>query len=140
MIDRYNEIYQNYKKYITTNSEYSPIVVKDYVGTSTKFPVITLQLSNFVDTDYATLELAETYQQVYLTINIYTKDKTISDEKIASQVINDELTNLTINFFNSIRMKRTLCTHTPNADTSITRRTIQYQALISTYRKNIIRR
>lgn len=140
MIDRYNEIYQEYKKYIESHSMYNPIVVKDYTSTSTKFPIISLQLTNFVDTDYATIDMIEKYEQMYFTIDIYTKDKTIDSIKKASQEINDELTNLTIEFFNSIKMKRTLCRLTPNLDTSITRRTIQYQALVSTYRKNIIRR
>jgi len=140
MIDKYDDIYEQYKKFITNRSIYNPVVVKSYTSTSTRFPIISLQLSNFIDTDYATIDMIEKYEQIYLTIDIYTKDKTVDNVKKASQEINDELTKLTIEFFNSIKMKRTLCRLTPNADTSITRRTVQYQALVSTYRKNIIRR
>lgn len=140
MINEYNEIFQDYKNYIVENSNFSPRVVKDYTSTSTHFPIISCQLSNIVDTDYCTLDMIEKYEEMYLTIDIYTKNKTINNNEVASQLINDELTNLTIEFFNSIKMKRTLCRLTPNLDTSITRRTIQYQALVSTYRKNIIRR
>lgn len=140
MITRYNEIYDEYKKFMESHSVYNPIIVKDYTSTSTKFPIISFQLVNFIDTDYATIDMIEKYEEIYLTIDIYTKDKTVDNEKRASQVINDELTDLTIQFLNSYKMKRTLCRLTPNADNSITRRTIQYQALVGTYRKNIIRR
>ncbi len=144
MINKYNEIFQNYKEFIVEHSQYNPRVVKDYTSTSTYFPIISCQLSNFVDTDYCTVDMIERHEEMYLTIDIYTKNKTIGDlsvsEEIASQRVNDELTELTIDFFNSIKMKRTLCRLTPNADKSICRRTIQYQGLVSTTRGNIIRR
>lgn len=140
MIEKYNEIYQNYKKFIVAKSSYEPKVVKDYTSTSTYFPIISCQLTNVVDTDYCTVDMIEKYDEIYLTIDIYTKDKTIGANKIASQLINDELTELTMQFFSSIKMKRTLCRLTPNADTSITRRTIQCQGLVSHTRGNIIRR
>ena len=140
MIDRYNEIFKEYQKFIQDNSNFGTIVVKTYTNTSTKFPIISCQLSNFVDTDYCTIDMIEKYDEMYLTIDIFTQDKTIDNDTIASQLINDELTNLTLKFFESKKMKRTLCRLTPNADKNITRRTIQYQGLVSQYRKNIIRR
>lgn len=140
MIDRYNEIFKEYQKYIENNNSYNTRVVKEYTSTSTKFPIISCQLSNFIDTDYCTIDMIEKYDEMYLTIDIYTQNKNIDNTTIASQQINDELTNLTIKFFESIKMRRTLCRLTPNADKSITRRTIQYQGLVSKYRKNIIRR
>lgn len=140
MIKKYNNIFQLYKSYIVENSQFSPLVVKNYTSTSTHFPTISCQLSNFVDTDYCTIDMIEKYDEMYLTIDIYTQDKTIDGVKFASQQINDELTELTIQFFNSIKMKRTICRLTPNLDKSIVRRTIQYQGLVSLYRDNIIRR
>lgn len=140
MINKYNNIFQEYKSYIVENSQFAPRVVKNYTSTSTYFPIISCQLSNFVDTDYCTIDMIEKYDEMYLTIDIYTQDKTIDGVKFASQQINDELTELTIQFFNSIKMKRTICRLTPNLDKSIVRRTIQYQGLVSVYRDNIIRR
>lgn len=140
MINKYNEIFQEYKQYITENSQYSPRVVKTYTSTSTYFPIISCQLSNFTDTDYCTIDMVEKYEEMYLTIDIYAQDKNIDGIKFASQLINDELTELTIQFFNSKKLKRTLCRLTPNLDKDITRRTIQYQGLVSAYRNNIIRR
>ena len=140
MIDKYNKIFQDYKQFIIERSSFSPRVVKDYTNTSAYFPIISCQLSNFVDTDYCTIDMIENHEEMYLTIDIYTKNEAVKNNKVASQQINDELTELTIQFFNSKKMKRTLCRLVPNADNSITRRTIQYQGLISTARGNIIRR
>lgn len=140
MIEIYNELLKEYQKYIENNNRYNARVVKTYTSTSTKFPIISCQLSNFIDTDYCTIDMIEKHDEMYLTIDIYTENKNIDNTTIASQQINDELTDLTIKFFESKRMRKTLCRLTPNADKNITRRTIQYQGLVSRYRKNIIRR
>ena len=140
MIEIYNELFKEYQEYIENNNRYNTRVVKTYTSTSTKFPIISCQLSNFIDTDYCTIDMVEKHDEMYLTIDIYTENKNIDNTTIASQQINDELTDLTIKFFESKRMRKTLCRLTPNADKNITRRTIQYQGLVSRYRKNIIRR
>lgn len=140
MINKYNELFDDYKSFIVDRSIYSPRVVKNYTSTSAYFPIISFSLSNLVDTEYCTIDMIEKHEEMYLTIDIFTKNKTVDGNECASQLINDELTELTMQFFNSKKMKKTLCRLTPNADTSITRRTIQYQGLIGTARGNIIRR
>lgn len=152
MIDKYEEIYEQFKQFIENNSKYNVIVVKNSTYTSTYFPIITFVLDDNRDTDYCSNDKIEFYEAHYYTINIYTKDKNVtvtkeqngeeieSIEKVASQVINNELTKLTIQFFNQLNMKRTLCKYTPNLDNRILRRTINYQCLIGNARGNIIRR
>ena len=152
MIDKYEEIYARFKTFIESNSKYNARVVKYNTNTSTHFPIVSCVLDDNKDTDYCTNDKIEFYEAHYFIINIYTKDqnqkKTIIennkevqvDEKIAAQVINNELTKLTIQFFNELNMKRTLCKYTPNIDKSILRRTINYQCLIGNVRGNIIRR
>lgn len=140
MIDKYEEIFDRYKKFIEENSQYNARVVKYNTNTSTYFPLVTCELSNNIDTDYCTNDKIEYYEGFYLTINIYTKDKTINNIKVASQLISDELTKLTIHFFGELNMKRTLNRPTPNLDINVLRRTIQYQCLIGNVRGNIIRR
>lgn len=146
IIEEYNEIVSKYKNYMENSSQYytidanKPLVVKGYTNTTPYFPLIATQLSNITNTDYCTIDKIENYNELYLTLDIYTKNKTIDNTKIASELINDELTNLTIKFFESINMKMTLCKITPNLDTSILRRTIQVQGLVGNARKNIIRR
>ena len=140
MIEMYNEIFKEYKRFIENNSKYNARVVKSYTNTSLKLPIVSCSLSNFMDTDYCTIDMIEKYDEMYLTIDVFSEDKPIDNIKVSAQDINDELTDLTIKFFESKRMKKTLCRLTPNADKGILRRTIQYQGLISRYRKNITRR
>lgn len=142
MIDKYDEIFNEYKQFIKDNSQYDARVVKYNTNTSTYFPIITCTLSDNRDTDNCTIDMIERYEAFYFTIDIYTKDKTQgANITVASQVINDELTKLTLQFFGEkLRMKKTLNRPTPNLDTSILRKTIQYQCLIGNVRGNIIRR
>lgn len=152
MIDKYEEILERFKEFIESNSKYNARVVKNNTNTSTYFPIVTCVLDDNRDTDYCTNDKIEFYEAHYFVINIYTKDKNVtvtkeqngeeieSIEKVASQVINNELTKLTIQFFNQLNMKRTLCKPTPNLDTSVLRKTINYQCLIGNARGNIIRR
>ena len=140
MIDKYEEIYARFKQYIESNSQYNARVVKNNTNTSTHFPIVSCVLDDNKDTDNCTNDKIEFYEAHYYIINIYTKDQNQSGEKIASQVINNELTKLTIQFFDKLNMKRTLCKYTPNIDTSILRRTLNYQCLIGNVRGNIIRR
>lgn len=142
MIEKYEKIFKEYKNFIEENSQYNARVVKNNTNTSTYFPVITCVLSDNRDTDDCTIDKIEYYESFYFTIDIYTKDQIIDgDITIASQIISDELSKLTINFFGEkLNMKRTLNRPTPNLDTSVLRKTIQYQCLIGNVRANIIRR
>jgi hypothetical protein len=142
MTDKYDEIFDRYKEFIENNSQYGARVVKYNTNTSTYFPLITCVLSDNKDTDNCTNDKIEFYESFYFTIDIYTKDKTKGNNLVvASQKISDELTKLTIKFFGEImNMKRTLNRPTPNLDSSILRKTIQYQCLIGNVRGNIIRR
>lgn len=146
IFDTYNDIVKDYKNYMETNSQYyeansaRPLVIKGYSNTSAYFPIIAIQLSNVMNTNNCTIDKIENFNEAYLTIDIYTKNKNSNNQTIASELINDELTNLTMRFFESINMKMTMCRLTPNMDTSILRRTIQVQGLVGTARRNIIRR
>ena len=142
MIEVYDEIFNAFKNYVEENSEYNPRIVKYNTNTSTYFPIITCILSDNKDTNYCTIDKIEYYEEFYFTIDIYTKDKKNGNNVvIASQIINDELSRLTMEFFGGkLNMKKTQNKPTPNLDTSILRKTIQYQCLIGNVRENIIRR
>ena len=142
MIEVYDEIFNAFKNYVEENSKYNPRIVKYNTNTSTYFPIITCILSDNKDTNYCTIDKIEYYEEFYFTIDIYTKDKKNGNNVvIASQIINDELSRLTMEFFGGkLNMKKTQNKPTPNLDTSILRKTIQYQCLIGNVRENIIRR
>ena len=140
MIEKYNILFDEFKNFINENSKFNPRVVKNNTNTSAYFPIVTCKLSNCTNTNLDTIDRIENYEQYYLTIDIYAKDVVINKTKTSSQVVVDELTNLTIKFFDKKNMYRTACLPTFNIDTSINRQTIQYQALIGSARFNIIRR
>lgn len=141
MVDKYEEIFDRYKKFILENSHYEPKVVKYNTNTSPYFPIVALTLSDNVDTNFCSIDKVEFYEEFYFTVNIYAKNKKYEDNSVvASQVIINELVKLTNYFFNELNMKRTLCKPTPNFDTEVLRQTIQYQCLIGNARGNIIRR
>jgi hypothetical protein len=142
MTENYDLIFQEFKEFIEKNSQYGARVVKYNTNTSSYFPLITCVLSDNQDTDECTLDKVEYYEAFYFTIDIYTKDKTSGPNTvIASQIISDELSKLTMKFFGEkLNMKKTLNRPTPNLDTSILRKTIQYQCWIGNARGNIIRR
>lgn len=142
MIEVYDEIFNAFKNYVEENSKYNPRIVKYNTNTSTYFPIITCILNDNKDTNYCTIDKIEYYEEFYFTIDIYTKDKKNGNNVvIASQIINDELSRLTMEFFGGkLNMKKTQNKPTPNLDTSILRKTIQYQCLIGNVRENIIRR
>lgn len=140
MINEFNELVKELQTFVTAHSLYQPKVTKNYTSTSTYFPIISCLLNNMADTDYCTIDMIEKYYEMYISIDIYTKNKVINGDEIASQVINDELTELVMKFFSSKKFKMALCRLTPNADKDITRRTMQYQGLFGTARRNIIRR
>ena len=140
MIDKYEEIFQLEKEYVESNSQYNVRVVKSNTNTSSYFPIVVCQLSNITDTDFCSIDKIENHQELYIRNDVYTKDKTVGSDKIASQLINDELTKLIINFFSKLNMRMTMCNSTPNLDKDIMRRTIQHQGLVSLSNKNITRR
>lgn len=138
----YDKIFKEFKEFVESNSMYDARVVKYNTNTSSYFPLITCVLSNNTDTDNCTNDKIERYEAFYFTIDIYTKNKTKGANIVtASEIINEELSNLTLQFFGGkLNMKKTLNKPTPNLDTSILRKTIQYQCYIGNVRGNIIRR
>lgn len=138
----YEETFAKFKKFIQDNSAYNPNVVKYNSNDISKFPNITFYMTNNINTDIGSVDRIEKYDAIYFTINIYTKDKQNNNNIMtASQVINDELSILTTQFFGNIMgMKKTQDSPEPNLDTSILRKVIQYQCYLGNVRKNIIRR
>ena len=139
MVDKYDEIFEAYKNFIKSRSQYDVEVVKYNTNTSTYFPLISFELSNRVDTDVKTYKDIDNYGKYYFTINQYTKAKKVGGKMIAPQVIDKELEQLTIEFLHKLNMKITADKPMMNLDTSIFRRTIQSQGEING-RYNMIRR
>ena len=139
MVDKYDEIFEVYKNFLKSKSQYDVEVVKYNTNTPTYFPLVSFELSNKIDTDTKTYKNIDNYEKYYFTINQYTKNKKKDGKMIASQVIDRELEMLTIEFLHKLNLKITVNKPTMNLDTSIFKRTIQAQGEINS-RYNIIRR
>lgn len=140
MYSKYETIREEYEEYLKNNSQYNPKIVIHNTYKSTSFPLITFELSNYTNSNECSIDKIEYYDNFYFTINIYTKDKIVNNTKVASQIVSDELVELTVKFFERKNMMRTTCRPTFNVDTDILRITIQYQCMIGNARGNIIRR
>lgn len=135
----YEEIFDKYKEYILKNSKYSPRVVKYSSRESAYFPLTTCELKNYTDTYSRTQKNIDRSKNFYFTINHYARDINEKKKTVPAQLIIDELTELTHQFFgDKLTMRCTLDTPTPNLDTEILRQTQQYQCEISN-RGNIYR-
>lgn len=142
MYDKIDNIYNDYKTYIETNSKYGTRVVKYNTNTSTHFPLVTCIVSDNMSTNECTIDKIEEYEAYYFTLNFYAKNKTRGTNiVVASQVIIDELVWLTQKYFvDKLNMKKTQNKPVPNIDTSILRQVMQFQCYIGKARGNIIRR
>lgn len=136
----YDVIFERYKQFILDNSKYSPRVVKYSSRESADFPLTTCELKNDIDTNIQTQKKIDKSKKFYFTINHYARDKVINKKTIASQIMINELVDLTNTFFGDmLNMRCTLDTPTPNLDTEILRQTQQYQCEIDN-RGNIYNR
>lgn len=139
MLEYYDKIFRELKQYIESNSIYSPKVVKKNNNKAAYFPTIVCMLSNLTFTDSITTDKRESYNQYFITTDIYTKNKVVDGKTIASDIINQEISNLVLEYFKMRNLRVTLCQPTPNLDIEVDRRTIRAQCMINNY-GNIIRR
>ena len=146
ILDKYEQIYQDYAKFMQENSKYKPengkkLVIKTSTNYSSYFPIINFELSNCLPTNEITNQKEEYFEGYYFTINIYTKNLTTGTRvKVAKETIAKELANLTVAFFNKKNMLRTLFKPIPNLDDDIYRINIQYQCQIGNVHGNIYRK
>lgn len=137
-MDKYDVIFDYYKKFIIEKSIYEPRITKDNLKGSTYFPMIAFFQDDNTD-DVKTQKGIDRIENYYFTIDIYAKNKNVDGKTIASQVIAKELENLTLVFFDKLNMKKTQNRPVMNIDTDIFRKTIKFQCQIDN-RGNINRR
>lgn len=134
---QFSKLFKEYKQYIEENSKYSPKVVKDFIFSSTYFPVIDFKYEDSINTNDATHGLIEYYDAEYFSVTIYAQDK----GEISRNIITEELIELTQKFLGRYKgMTRTACKPIPNLDTSVQRTIMKYQCQYGNVYGNIIRR
>lgn len=139
MEDKYDVIFKAYKTFMQDKLDYDVTILKHYNSSKVDFPLVTLELTNNIDADSNSLLNIDYFEWYYFTINIYTKDMVVNEEQVASNVINNQICNLTMEFFRKINMKKVLNKFIPNIDNNILRKNLQYEGQFGN-REQIIRR
>lgn len=127
-LEIYDKIFNILKKFLADESQYNPIVSKQELRQTDKFPLVVITEE---DNSYltGTTRFEETKSRLEYEINVYATDKNINGNIVAKQVIARELVGLIDNVMSyNLRMIRRSCRPTPNLDNSIYRITIRYRA------------
>lgn len=134
---KFTKLFLEYKIYIETNSVYHTKVVKDYNNDASYFPIVNFSHANDVNTNDATVDNIEYYDNEYFQVTIYAKD----DGNVSRNIITEEIIELTQKFLGRYKgMTRTTCRPIPNLDKSVLRTLIEYQCQVGNIYGNIIRR
>ena len=135
-----NELFDKAKKYITENSIFNPFVISNFISEPKLFPIVIIEEVNDILFD-ETLAKGEQKNKLTYEIEIYTMDKTVENERIARQVIIDELKKLVNDFFeNQYGFLRTASKPRPNIDLDVARHYLRYECVFDTVSKKIYRR
>ena len=130
-LDIYDKIFNILKDFLTSESQYNPIVTKMELRQSDKFPLVVITEE---DNAYltGTTRFEETRSRGEYEINIYATDKKVGDNVVSKQEVARELMGLVDNVMNcNLKMIRRSCRPTPNLDKNIYRITIRYRAKIN---------
>lgn len=134
MPDVYDEMFDYAKTYIKTNSEYSPMVVKD-TPPNKKFPLVIIR-QNRDDLYSENLNKTDQRFRIGFAIEIYAVNK----ENISKQSIVRELSKLVNDIFDEhYGMNRRTNRQIPNIDTDVCRWNMRFDAKIDEF-KRIYRR
>lgn len=132
----YDEVRNGLNQYLSKNSEYAPLVKTKASGDT--FPYVVFEKSN--DVEHASDISRNTVISVLeFEINIYTKEKTINNKKVADRTIATEIEECIKKYMGGVLgYKRTYDKPTPNIDLSVYRITMRYQVKSNERRKYFI--
>ena len=130
-LEIYDKIFNILKKFLADESQYNPIVSKQELRQTDKFPLVVITEE---DNSYltGTTRFEETKSRLEYEINVYATDKNVNGNMVAKQEIARELVGLIDNVMSyNLRMTRRSCRPTPNLDKNIYRITIRYRGNIN---------
>lgn len=140
-MDIENELFIEYKNYILNNS-----IFKDYINIYPKtpkskvsFPIIVFKETNNIDyIDLKSIDNSEYSNQLFYSVDIYTQDITIEDNKYYSTTVMSEIKNLTFDFFRIYGFTRTSSVPGETVDYSINRNVSIFSGIINNWNRKII--
>lgn len=137
-MDIENQIYKEYKEYMTSKVDYDIKILPKTPKELAVFPTILIKESS--NSDYMqskTLNNLEYADHVMYTIDIYTKDIVINNKKVASRQIQQELKQLSFEFFRQCGFERLSCTPTEYLDITVDRLIIVEEAIVNNWNKKL---
>ena len=130
-LEAYDKIFNILKSFLQAESKYNPIVTKQELRQSDKFPLVVITEE---DNSYltGTTRFEETKSRLEYEINIFAVDEKKDGKLVSKQEVARELVGLTDNVMGyNLRMIRRSCRPTPNLDKNIYRITLRYRANIN---------
>ena len=133
-----DELFLDYKKHIETNSSYAPDIFPKAPQNDLKFPTIIMkEISNYENTDYKTTERSENANNKSYGIEIYTKDLIKGKTLTTSKKVQNELKNLTFDYFYKLGFNRTTCEPAEYLDVTVDRLVIIERCLTNSWNNHI---
>lgn len=127
----YDDVYQQLKQYLKTNSIYKPEVLKDSPEEKI-FPLVIIKLLPYTD-EYTTLKYTDIRYEYGFEINVYAMQQGTT----ARQSITNEISNHVEVFFKTVyRMNVKVSKNVPNEDTSVARDVVQATCILDTKYKD----
>lgn len=134
-----NKLFQLYKEYIKTNSQFSPEVFNDTPQELSKFPTVIFTENNNKDSRFGkTTNKIEYTDDLQYKIEIYTKNTTIGNKLYARKTITNELKYLTFEFLSKCNITRTDCRKAEYLDLSVDRTVILGECNINSWNGKIV--
>lgn len=137
-MDRENEIFMMYKKYIQEKSKYKPEIFNDTPQKLAVFPTITfIESDNRDSVNNNSVDRVEYVDELQFKVDIYTKNQKSKPNMIARKIITNELKNLTIEFFRKYGFRRTSCNKAEYLDIEVDRTVIVAECSINNWNGKI---
>lgn len=138
-MDIENQIYKEFKDFIQSKVDYETKILPRAPKNLIKFPTIIVKESSNVDYSQSkTLNGLEYADQLMYTIEIYTKDIVINNNLTPSRKMQQELKQLTFEFFRQCGFERMSCTPTEYLDITVDRLIIVEEAIINNWNNKLI--
>ena len=138
-MDIENDLFKEYKEYITSKVDYKIKVLPKVPQTLSTFPtIIFIESSNAESIQNSSMNGLEYVDLLLYTIEIYTKDIVYKGETIPSREMLQTLKQHTFEFFRQIGFNRMSCNRGEYPDYAVDRLIIIEQGKINNWNKYII--
>ena len=124
-------IFPELKRYVETNSIYSPKVTKKQVLDSKTFPIVPVTLLPIENT-YNNLTYGEQTYTFGIDINVYAQDKVLGTDKLSKKTVCDEVTKHVVDYFKKYHVTTRVEYDKLNIDENVHRNNVKITGKLDT--------